>query len=79
MTKGLSEVAIVGSRAHEFLQQFSLQFQPFSIVQTTKEKSDLPLLQGKETAKGSTMVWVCYNRTCKLPVESIEEAITQLK
>jgi len=79
MTKGLSEVAIVGPRAHEFLRQFSLQFQPFSIVQTTKEKSSLPLLQGKETSKGSTMVWVCYERTCKLPVESIEDAITQLK
>jgi uncharacterized protein YyaL (SSP411 family) len=79
MTKGLSEVAIVGPKAAEFLQQFSLQFQPFSIVQTTKQKSSLPLLQGKETAKGSTMVWVCYDRTCQLPVGSIEEATGRLK
>ncbi len=79
MTKGLSEVAIVGPKAADFLQQFSLQFQPFAIVQTTKQKSDLPLLQGKETQKGSTLVYVCFDRTCAAPVDSIEGAISQLK
>lgn len=79
MTKGLSEIAIVGQKASDYLQQFSLQFQPFSLVQTTTESSSLPLLKGKETPKGQTTVWVCYDRTCHLPVHTIEEAVGQLK
>ena len=75
MTKGVSEVAIVGPQAAEFLQKFSLQFTPFALVQTTKEKSALPLLQGKETKNNATTIYVCFDRTCKLPVTSVEEAL----
>ncbi|MEI9919786.1 MAG: hypothetical protein WDO14_13455 [Bacteroidota bacterium] len=79
MTKGVSEVAIVGPRSPEFLQKFSLQFLPFTLIQSTKEKSALPLLQGKETINNATTVYVCFDRTCKLPVTSVEEAMNQLK
>jgi uncharacterized protein YyaL (SSP411 family) len=79
MTKGMSEVAVVGPNAREFVQKFSVQFLPFAIVQSTATKSTLPLLQGKETANGATTVYVCYDRTCKLPVTSVEEALNQLK
>jgi uncharacterized protein YyaL (SSP411 family) len=79
MTKGLSEIAIVGPRAPEFLQKFSLQFLPFSLLQSTKEKSSLPLLEAKGTANNTTTVFVCFDRTCKLPVATVEEALQQLK
>ncbi|HZY80681.1 MAG TPA: thioredoxin domain-containing protein, partial [Cyclobacteriaceae bacterium] len=79
MTTGLAEVAIVGSQSEEFLQKFSLQFLPFAIIQSSKGSSNLPLLSDKKTANNATTVYVCYNRTCKLPVHSVEEAIGQLK
>jgi uncharacterized protein YyaL (SSP411 family) len=79
MTKGISEIAIVGPHAGEWVQKFSLQFVPFAIIQSATTRSSLPLLQGKETANGATTVYVCYDRTCKLPVGSVEEALAQLK
>lgn len=79
MTRGISEVAVVGPKAADFLQKFSLQFLPFAFVQSSVQQSSLPLLQGKETANGATTIYVCYDRTCKLPVTSVEEALGQLK
>jgi uncharacterized protein YyaL (SSP411 family) len=79
MTKGIFEVAIVGPQSKDFLKKFSLQFLPFALVQSTAEKSALPLLKDKETANGTTTVYVCFDRTCKLPVTSVEDALGQLK
>lgn len=79
MTKGIAEIAVVGPSAHDYLRQFSLQFLPFSVVQASEKSSSLPLLQGKESANSPATVFVCYNRTCRLPVHSVEEAIKQLK
>jgi uncharacterized protein YyaL (SSP411 family) len=82
MTKGFSEVAIVGPNAQEFLQKFSLQYLPFALIQSTEktiEKSLLPLLQGKETVNKTTTVYVCFDRACRLPVTSVEDALQQLK
>jgi uncharacterized protein YyaL (SSP411 family) len=79
MTKGISEVAIAGPDAPELLKKFSLQFLPFSLIQSTKEKSSLPLLQGKQSVNNVTMIYVCFDRTCRLPVTSVEQALVQLK
>lgn len=76
MTQGVAEVAIVGPDSESFRQQFSLQYLPFTIVQATKGKSDLPLLQGK--AGGGTTIFVCHDRRCDLPVTSVEKAWRQL-
>lgn len=79
LTKGMAEVAIVGPAAVDFLKKFSLQFLPFAMVQATAGPSDLPLLSDKKTQGDTTTVYVCYNRTCKLPVHSVDEALEQLK
>jgi uncharacterized protein YyaL (SSP411 family) len=79
MIKGMSEVAIVGPAAPAFLKKFSLQFLPFALLQCTTQRSTLPLLKDKETANGATMVYVCFDRTCRLPVATVEEGLRQLK
>ncbi|HMJ67824.1 MAG TPA: thioredoxin domain-containing protein [Cyclobacteriaceae bacterium] len=79
MTIGLAEIAIVGPHSEEFLQKFSVQFLPFVLIQSTKGSSTLPLLDDKKQADNATTVYVCYNRTCQLPVHSVDEALTQLK
>ena len=40
-------------------------------------KSDLPLFENRFTNK--TLIYVCENKTCKMPVESVDEAVKQLK
>jgi uncharacterized protein YyaL (SSP411 family) len=79
LTQGIAEIAIIGPRADEFAQKFSLQFLPFAIIQSAKSESTLPLLDDKKTEDNATTVYVCYDRTCRLPVQSVEEALAQLK
>jgi len=40
--------------------------------------SRLPLLRDK-TQGDSEVIYVCYNKTCKLPVKTVEEVVQQLK
>ena len=41
--------------------------------------SELPLLKGRDAANGKTMIFVCSNYNCKLPVDNVEEALKLLQ
>ena len=51
---------------------------PRKVVAASAIESDLPLLQYKTEIKGKTAIYVCYNKTCKLPVTDLDEALTQI-
>jgi uncharacterized protein YyaL (SSP411 family) len=72
-----AEVAIVGPEAEEFRRKLSQQFLPNDVLAGALIASDLPLLQGRGDAVKST-IYVCRNRTCQLPVHSVDEALEQL-
>ncbi|WMN12109.1 hypothetical protein QYS49_32460 [Marivirga salinae] len=42
------------------------------------EKENLPLLENK-LSKVNTMIYVCRNKTCKLPVKKVGKAFGQIK
>lgn len=68
------EIVIVGEKAAEFSQQIQSNFMPNAIICASTTNSDLPLLQNR-FVQGKTLIYVCRNKTCMLPVESIDEAI----
>jgi len=72
------EVAITGAGALTKKQEFDKSFHPNCIFIGSTGESKLPLLQGKHKA-GETLIYVCENKTCQLPVETVEEAIKQIK
>ena len=72
------EVAIVGEKADELRSDFEKHFFPNCIVLGSKTRGALPLLQDK-FKKGETLIYVCKNKTCQLPVKSVEEAVGQIK
>jgi len=41
------------------------------------EKENLPLLENK-SVEGRTMIYVCRNKTCKVPEEDVGRALAQL-
>ena len=71
------EVAIMGEEALD--KSFSLhqRYLPMAIFMGG-DKEDLPLLENK-LVKGKTIIYVCQNKTCKLPVEKVDQAVQQLK
>ncbi len=72
------EVAIAGNDWKEKLAQFQKNYLPNSIYLGGNTEGNLSLLQDKLIA-GKTMIYVCKNKTCKMPVEEVEEALKQIK
>ena len=72
-----AEVAIVGDDYEVFRARLSRQFLPTDVLAGGPAATDLPLLQGRGVA-GSTTLYVCRNRACQLPVQSVAEALAQL-
>jgi uncharacterized protein len=75
---GLAEVVIVGDQADSLRAEFQQKFHPFSLTMGTAGISELPLVQEKGMVGHQTTVYVCYNKTCRLPVHSIKDAEDQL-
>ena len=74
----LYEIAITGDDAHEKRNEFYQTYLPNKIIIGSIKKSNLPLLHEKQTNR-KTMIYVCYNKTCQKPVETVDEALKQIK
>lgn len=76
--KPLFEVVIVGKSVNEKLLPLYKQSPPNVIFAMSEKASDLPLLKGRYE-EGKTNIYVCKNKACLLPTESVAEAIKQLE
>jgi len=72
------EVAISGPQALEFNQDLNKHFCPNAIFMGSVAVSKLPLLEDK-FKEGQTLIYICKNKTCQLPVSDAREALRQLK
>lgn len=71
------EIAVVGDNAKTLVQELHSNAIPNSIIIGSTIKSELPLFQGRFTTK-ETLIFVCEEQTCKLPVATVNEALKQL-
>lgn len=69
---GVHEIALTGPDFDIFKKDFSPHYIPNKIFLGGTEKN-LPLLQDKEIAKSK--VYICRNKTCSLPQDSVEDAM----
>ncbi|WP_210486970.1 thioredoxin domain-containing protein [Rufibacter aurantiacus] len=78
--KPTAEIAIVGPEAHSFRNLLQQHFLPNALLVGSKEEgtSTLPLLQDRTAYQGQTTIYVCYNRACQLPVQSVAKALEQV-
>ena len=74
-----AEIVITGNEYLDFGLDLEKDFHPGKLVMASREKSDLPLFEGRKPAKGKTTVFVCYNKSCRLPVYSVGEALSMLE
>ncbi len=68
------EVAIVGENAFELLSKLQKHYLPQVIFCAGTAENNLPLLQFRYV-QGKTLIYICQNKSCQLPVETVEEAI----
>ncbi len=76
--KGMAEIAMTGKNIEPLRKEFHRHFEPFATIMGTTSKSSLPLLQDKEVSDKNT-IYVCYNKTCKLPVQTVADALKQME
>ena len=72
------EIVIIGQNAKEKAKSLHQNFLGNSIVLgSEKDEDSIPLIQYKYV-EGKTMIYVCENKVCQLPVESVEEALKMM-
>jgi len=69
-----AEIAIMGENSTEIRNKLTKFYIPNRIFCGTASNSELPLLRDKKKT-GPATVYVCYNKVCKLPVKTVEEAL----
>jgi len=72
------EVIIVGPDAAAMTAEFQKSYLPNILFQSSTKASELPLLKDR-FFKGETFVYVCQNRVCLRPLETVKEALDQIK
>ena len=77
-TQPLFEIAIVGEKAEAYRKELSYSYLGDAILLGSEKEENLPLLENKYL-EGSTMIYVCLNKTCRLPVRDVEAALKLLK
>ena len=78
LVKPMPEIVIFGKDYPKITKALNALHIPRKVVAASSKKSDLPLLQNKTEINGKTGIYVCYNKTCKLPVTDLDKALTQI-
>jgi len=72
------EVAIVGENAIDLLKELQKNYLPHVVFCAGTTENDLPLLQNRFVS-GKTLIYICQNNSCQLPVKTVEEALELLR
>jgi uncharacterized protein YyaL (SSP411 family) len=78
INEGMSEVVITGNELEEIRKDIQSNFIPFTVYVGAKSKSNLPLMEGRESVDGQSKIYVCRNKACKLPLTSAADALAQI-
>ena len=77
-TQPYYEVAVVGENAPTITKELYKNYLPNILISASSKDSELPLLEFKYI-DGKTLIYVCVDGTCKLPLADISKAINSIK
>ena len=75
----MAEVAIIGPSAIADAVTLQKDYHPNRLVFATEGKSSLAIFENRVAIDGQTTFYVCFDKTCKLPVYSLTESNELLK
>lgn len=79
ITSPMAEIVVVSPKLEVIAKELRKNYLPFSLLMGTKTQSELPLLVEKVNPKGKeATIYVCFNKTCKLPVHTVKQALEQI-
>ena len=71
------EVVITGPEAGNYLNRMYAHAFPGKMVIASENSSELPVFKNR-FVQGKTLIYVCHNRVCSKPAETVEKAQEQL-
>jgi len=72
------EIAISGENALDKIFELNQKYIPNKLIAGSTKKSNLPLMEGRYN-ENETLIYICVDGACQLPVNNTEEALNQLK
>ena len=77
-TKPYYEVVIVGADAKQKINTLNKTYIPNKLIAGSTSKNNMPLLENRYNPN-HTLIYVCVNKACKLPVSEVKDAIKFIK
>ncbi|MFZ4797178.1 MAG: thioredoxin domain-containing protein, partial [Bacteroidia bacterium] len=71
--QGIKQIVIIGNDAENYMQQLQKSYLPNTLFAIAKQHTSIPLLKDKMPTEGKTAIYVCNDKTCGLPVFSVED------
>ncbi len=68
------EIVVVGPEAEEKVSALNNRYLPGKLIAGANSSVDVPLVKGR-FVEGKTLIYVCVDNTCKLPVTNLAAAI----
>lgn len=76
-TEKFYELAICGKEAYNYAAKVRAEYIPNFVMAACLSESKLPLLNNR-LINNQTLLYICQNKTCYLPIRSLDEALQQL-
>ncbi|WP_405203647.1 thioredoxin domain-containing protein [Dokdonia sp. LLG6352-1] len=73
-TKPYYELVVVGPDAQNILAELEQEYLPNKLIAATTTASKQEIFEGRYL-EGETLIYVCVNNACKLPVKTVKEAL----
>ncbi len=73
-TKPYYELVVVGPEAQNILAELEQTYLPNKLIAATTKPSKQEIFEGRYL-EGETLIYVCVNNACKLPVKTVKEAL----
>ena len=77
LNQPFAEIAIIGTDYKEIRDRINKKYHPNKLFCGAKSTSELPLLKGRKNRDRNT-IYVCYDKSCKVPVNTAQEALKLL-
>ncbi len=78
LSKKFAEVIVVGPDAVAYVNEINKQYIPNKIISGTIQESEQSPFKYKTALNGETTIYVCYDKSCKRPVTTVEAALNQI-
>jgi len=72
------EIAVSGKNALNTIEEINKKYIPNKLIAGSIKQSKLPLMEGRYK-ENETLIYICVDGACKLPITKTKEALDQLK